>query len=45
MCRLDVRARSVADLEGLGAVVVDAESFPGFIMTDPEGNEFSVFTK
>lgn len=42
---LDVRARSVADLEGLGAVVVDADSFPWAIMTDPEGGEFCVFLR
>lgn len=42
---LDVRARSVADLEELGAVVLDADSFPWAVMADPEGGEFCVFLR
>lgn len=40
---LDVRAESPADLERLGATVVDDDSFPWTVMRDPEGGEFCVF--
>lgn len=40
---LDVRADSPAVLEGLGATVVDADSFPWTVMRDPEGGELCVF--
>lgn len=40
---LDVRADSPADLERLGATVVDADSFPWTLMRDPEGGELCAF--
>src|SRR3712207_6827861 len=40
---LDVRAASWKDVEGLGATVVDADSFPWVVMKDPEGGELCVF--
>jgi len=40
---LDVRAASVADIEKLGATVVDGTSFPWTVMRDPEGGELCVF--
>jgi len=42
---LDVNAASVAELEALGALVVDADSFRWVVMADPEGGEFCVFTR
>ena len=40
---LDVRADSVAEIEALGATVVDAENFPWTVMRDVEGGELCVF--
>jgi Glyoxalase-like domain len=40
---IDIRARSVADVEALGATVVDADSFGWVVMKDPEGGELCVF--
>ncbi|HVF05251.1 MAG TPA: VOC family protein [Frankiaceae bacterium] len=40
---LDVYADSVDELVALGAVVVDAGTFPWTVMKDPEGGEFCVF--
>ena len=42
---LDVNATSVADVEALGATVLDAD-FPRWtVMADPEGGEFCVFVR
>lgn len=41
---LDVNASSVAEVEALGATVLD-DSFPWTVMTDPEGGEFCVFVR
>jgi hypothetical protein len=41
---LDIRADDVALIESLGAQVVDRDSFPWVVMTDPEGGELCVFT-
>src|SRR5947208_685179 len=40
---LDVNAASVADVERLGATVVDADSFRWTVIADPDGNEFCAF--
>ena len=40
---IDFRADSVAEVERLGATVVDADSFPWTVMRDPEGGELCVF--
>ncbi|HET6560323.1 MAG TPA: VOC family protein [Marmoricola sp.] len=40
---LDIRAESPADIEALGATVVDRDSFPWVVMKDPEGGELCVF--
>ena len=40
---LDVRADSLAELERLGATVVDGDSFPWTVMKDPEGGELCAF--
>ena len=42
---LDVNAGSVAELEVLGATVLDAESFRWVLMADPEGGELCVFLR
>ena len=42
---LDVNAGSVAELEALGATVLDAESFRWVLMADPEGGELCVFLR
>jgi hypothetical protein len=42
---LDVNARSVEEVERLGATVVDADSFRWTLMADPEGGEFCVFVR
>jgi catechol 2,3-dioxygenase-like lactoylglutathione lyase family enzyme len=42
---LDVNASSVAEVERLGATVVDADSFRWTLMADPEGGEFCVFVR
>jgi hypothetical protein len=42
---LDVHASSVADLEALGAEVLDAESFRWTIMADPEDGELCAFVR
>jgi catechol 2,3-dioxygenase-like lactoylglutathione lyase family enzyme len=42
---LDVHTGSVADLEALGATVVDADSFPWTVMRDPEGGELCAFVR
>jgi len=42
---LDVNAPSVADVERLGATVLDADSFRWTVMADPEGGEFCVFVR
>jgi hypothetical protein len=42
---LDVDAASVADVEAAGARVVDDESFPWAVVTDPEGGELCVFLR
>ena len=42
---LDVNAGSVAELEALGATVLDAESFRWMLMADPEGGELCVFLR
>jgi hypothetical protein len=42
---LDVHGASVADLEALGATVVDRDSFPWAVMRDPEGGEFCLFVR
>src|SRR3954454_1940060 len=42
---LDVNAASVAEIERLGATVLDAESFRWTVMADPEGGEFCVFVR
>ena len=42
---LDVNAASVAELEALGATVLDADSFPWTLMADPEGGELCVFVR
>ena len=36
---------SVAEAEALGATVVDSDSFPWTVMTDPEGGEFCLFVR
>lgn len=41
----DVNASSVAEVQALGATVVDADSFRWTLMTDPEGGEFCVFVR
>ena len=40
---LDIRAGSPDDIVALGAVVVDADSFPWVVMRDVEGGELCVF--
>ena len=40
---VDIRADSVAEVEALGATVVDGDSFPWTVMKDPEGGELCVF--
>jgi len=40
---LDIWADSVADVEALGATVVDADSFRWVVMRDPEGGELCAF--
>jgi catechol 2,3-dioxygenase-like lactoylglutathione lyase family enzyme len=42
---LDVNASSVAEIEALGATVVDADSFRWTLMADPEGGEFCIFVR
>ncbi len=42
---LDVNAASVAEIEALGATVIDADSFAWTQMADPEGGEFCVFVR
>ncbi len=42
---IDVNASSVEELRSLGALVVDDESFPWTVMSDPEGGEFCVFVR
>jgi hypothetical protein len=42
---LDVNVGSVAELEALGATVLDAESFSWVLMADPEGGEFCAFLR
>jgi catechol 2,3-dioxygenase-like lactoylglutathione lyase family enzyme len=42
---LDVNAGSVAEIEALGATVLDADSFPWTVMADPEGGEFCIFVR
>jgi catechol 2,3-dioxygenase-like lactoylglutathione lyase family enzyme len=42
---LDVNASSVAEIEALGATVLDADSFRWTQMADPEGGEFCVFVR
>ncbi len=42
---LDVNAASVAEIEALGAGVVDADGFRWVVMADPEAGEFCVFTR
>jgi hypothetical protein len=41
---LDVHTGSVAELEALGATVLD-DTLPWTVMADPEGNEFCLFTR
>ena len=41
----DVNAGSVAEIEALGATVLDADSFRWTVMADPEGGEFCVFVR
>ena len=36
---LDIRAESVAEIEALGATMVDPDTFPLAVMKDPEGGE------
>ncbi|MGZ4495263.1 MAG: VOC family protein [Nocardioides sp.] len=40
---LDVNVAAVAELEALGATVVDADSFGWTVMADPDDNEFCAF--
>jgi Glyoxalase-like domain len=42
---LDVNAGSVDEIVGLGATVLDADSFRWTLMADPEGGEFCVFVR
>jgi hypothetical protein len=42
---IDIHASSVADVESLGATVVDADSFRWTVMLDPEGGEFCLFVR
>ncbi|QWZ07616.1 hypothetical protein KRR39_19675 [Nocardioides panacis] len=42
---LDVNTGSVAELEALGATVLDAESFRWVLMADPEGGELCAFVR
>jgi Glyoxalase-like domain len=42
---IDIHASSVAEVEALGATVVDADSFPWTVMLDPEGGEFCLFVR
>jgi hypothetical protein len=42
---LDVNVGSVAELEALGATVLDAESFRWVLMADPEGGELCAFLR
>jgi hypothetical protein len=42
---LDVHGSATADLEDLGASVVDSGSFPWVVMADPEGGEFCLFIR
>jgi hypothetical protein len=42
---LDVNAASVADVERLGAKVLDADTHRWTVMADPEGGEFCVFVR
>src|SRR3954462_5958683 len=42
---LDVNAASVAEIQALGATVLDADSFRGTGRADPGGGEFCVFVR
>jgi len=42
---LDVNASSVAEVEALGATVLDDQSFRWTVMADPEGGELCVFVR
>lgn len=42
---LDINVASVAELERLGATVLDADSFSWTVMADPEGGEFCAFVR
>ena len=42
---VDVNAASVAEIERLGATVVDADSFRWTLMADPEGGELCAFVR
>jgi hypothetical protein len=42
---LDLHVRAVDDLVRIGARVVDDESFPWTVMTDPEGGELCAFVR
>jgi hypothetical protein len=42
---LDVNTGSVAELEQLGATVLDADSYRWTLMADPEGGEFCAFVR
>jgi hypothetical protein len=42
---LDLNVGSVAELERLGATVIDAESFRWTLMADPEGGELCAFVR
>jgi hypothetical protein len=42
---IDVHTAAVADLEALGATVVDADSHPWTVLRDPEGGELCAFVR
>jgi hypothetical protein len=42
---LDVHTGSVAELEAMGAIVLDGTSFPWTVMADVEGGEFCAFVR
>jgi hypothetical protein len=42
---LDLNVGSVEELERLGATVVDGDSFPWTVMSDPEGGELCAFVR
>src|SRR3954465_7258316 len=42
---LDVNAASVAEIERLGATVLDADTHRWTVMADPEGGEFCIFVR